>query len=390
MRRSSIILALTAWTPAAFAQLYLLTGAPNPRGAGTYPMSLWLAEDDDVSIVDYIVQAHIGTEWVAVNYDWRRAVILTSGSPSKLIVVDFDKAAVAKTCIVPDSGDRSLINSWLADAPAPGPSYEWLETGTDVIKDAVVQGMVLDPAIPCERSFARLEPEAIRYAVAHGNPGVGGVADPDGIHTNTDQDEKGSVSAWTNRNVPLGYSVPIELRRDLNFRSGRMEVNDSHVLVLLHGDRKDDYRALVFRKSDKTWHTLPRFGDHYPYIRGFGRYLAAIEVRAKSVQNPRSAGMEKWKAGADRIRPDLKSSVEEMGESYPGKLHLYDVDTERVYSISTNQGDSEVLLVENNTVYYRAADQLFSASITSQGIGPAHLLATDDSIRDAHWAFIKH
>lgn len=34
-------------------------------------------------------------------------------------------------------------------------------------------------------------------------------------------------------------------------------------------------------------------------------------------------------------------------------------------------------------------DRLYSAPITEKGIGAAHLIATDEAIRDAHWAFIK-
>jgi hypothetical protein len=48
-------------------------------------------------------------------------------------------------------------------------------------------------------------------------------------------------------------------------------------------------------------------------------------------------------------------------------------------SINTNQGDSEVLLVENVVVYYRAAEQLYSASIRPDGIGAPHLLAADNA-----------
>ena len=75
---------------------------------------------------------------------------------------------------------------------------------------------------------------------------------------------------------------------------------------------------------------------------------------------------------------------------FPGRLHLYDVTNERVYTIATNQGDSEVLLVENNIVYYRVSDRLYSAPVTEKGIGAARLLASNEAIRDAHWAFIKH
>jgi len=53
--------------------------------------------------------------------------------------------------------------------------------------------------------------------------------------------------------------------------------------------------------------------------------------------------------------PDVEYMLKNYKDVYPGKLHLYDVDTERTYTISTKQGDSEILLVDNNTVYYRAS-----------------------------------
>jgi hypothetical protein len=85
----------------------------------------------------------------------------------------------------------------------------------------------------------------------------------------------------------------------------------------------------------------------------------------------------------------LDRILEETGIVYPGRLHIYDVESERSYLIVTNQGDSEVLLVENNTVYYRVSDRVYSVALTDQGLGPARLLATSDLVRDAHWAFIK-
>jgi hypothetical protein len=392
MHSSALIFACSMYVQAAFGQLHLVTGSPFSEGSATFPSALLRVEEDGAVVkAAEIASPSVGTEWIGVSYDWRKAVFL-SARGSTVIVVDFDKGAVVKKCKTPNPAGRSLINSWLAGAPL-GPSYEWLETGTDVIRDAVVQGMLLDPAVPCEKSFAMLEPEAIRYAIAHGKPGIADVVNFDGVRTNTTEDEVGTISAFTNRHVPLGYEVPLALRRGFRVMAEGMAVNDSRVFVLSMGDGKDDYRVLIFRKSDKTWRTLPRLSERAPYIRGFGKYLAVTEIRSSNGQDLRSAGMDKWRAGSDHIRPDLRTSVAQLNQhipmSFPGRLHLYNVETEQVFSIATNQGDSEVLLVENGMVYYRAADELYSAPITDKGIGRARLLATDDSIRDAHWAFVK-
>jgi hypothetical protein len=124
--------------------------------------------------------------------------------------------------------------------------------------------------------------------------------------------------------------------------------------------------------------------------RSFGRYLAVNEARAKSPTNPESAGRDEWREDSSTMGPGIARMFRESRLAYPGKLHLYDVDTEQVRTITTNQGDSEVLLVENGIVYYRASDRLYSVPITEKGLGVARLLATDKVIRDTHWAFVKH
>jgi hypothetical protein len=83
-------------------------------------------------------------------------------------------------------------------------------------------------------------------------------------------------------------------------------------------------------------------------------------------------------------------STSDRGEIYPGRLDVYNIDTDKLFTITTNQGDSEILLIEDNTVYYRVSNRLYKAPITDGGIGTAALIATDEAIRDAHWAFIKH
>ena len=52
-----------------------------------------------------------------------------------------------------------------------------------------------------------------------------------------------------------------------------------------------------------------------------------------------------------------------------------DARSEQLFTIDTTQGDSEVLLIEDGTVYYRASHRLYSAPITEKGIGASRLLA---------------
>ena len=45
--------------------------------------------------------------------------------------------------------------------------------------------------------------------------------------------------------------------------------------------------------------------------------------------------------------------------------------------------------MDDNTVYYRVSTRLYSVPIANGTIGAATLLATNNVIEDAHWAFLK-
>jgi hypothetical protein len=376
---------------ASWGQLHLVTGSPWTKGTASYPSVLLRLDDGNITAVAGLVHSTVGTDWIGASYDWRKVVLLSRDFT--IVVLDFDTATKVKSCKMPDPKGRSLIRSWLAEDPA-GQSFEWYESGDDPVKDGVVQRMLLDPAKACDQSLAQVEPEAIRHVVAHGSPGIVDLVNRDGL-VNQTSNSTGAVNVAATKWVPLGYTVPEPLRRNMDSPDiiSELEVNDAKALVLTLFGPGNRYRTLVYRKSDKTWHMLPNRGDEHPMIRGFGKYIALTEVLAKSPQNPESAGMDKWIPGKDRVNPDLRERIVSLDDHhplvYPGILHLYNIDTEQMISISTKQGDSEVLLIEDGIVYYRSADQLFSAPILRDRIGTARLLATDDAIRDAHWAFIK-
>ena len=90
-----------------------------------------------------------------------------------------------------------------------------------------------------------------------------------------------------------------------------------------------------------------------------------------------------------KFGPETSESFLSSSNVFPGRLHLYNIDNGKTLTIHTNQGDSEILLVEDNVVYYRSSDRLYSVEIKPEGLGESKLLATDDLIRDVHWAFTK-
>jgi hypothetical protein len=386
----NIVLLSSLTALAAHGQLYLLTAYPVPGGnpdAPTYPSSLLRPDGEGgVTEVREIASAQPAVEWVGVSYDERKAVLVTEfvpgtpPTPEKIIVIDFDKADIAKSCDWPSGVGSSVIANWLAVQPGTGLSLEW-EVAAREIKDDSVSGFLLDPSVPCEKSLWTPQLEDLRYVVAHGGAGMGGYASYDtqiyvGINP---KDTLGSVDTVIGVAVPLGYQVPASLRKFSAFT--RLLSNNQDVFAIsLVG------KIAFFRKSDKTWHEWRASSERPPTTRGFGKYLVGAEMRSSGA----SAGVEEWRPvePASERGPDTNEAAH--GGVFPGRLLIYDTDAEKEFSISTNQGDSEVLLIEGGVVYYRSATRLYSAPLTKDGVGQGRLLATSELIRDAHWAFIKH
>src|SRR6266567_5130150 len=116
--RSLFIAMCALWTPAAYGQLHLMTGSPWAEGTDAFPSALLrVNQNGTVSTSADLVSATVGTAWIGVSYDLRKAVVLTRSD--FLIVVDFDEAKIVKRCAIPDSRGRSLIQSWLANPPTP-------------------------------------------------------------------------------------------------------------------------------------------------------------------------------------------------------------------------------------------------------------------------------
>jgi hypothetical protein len=75
----------------------------------------------------------------------------------------------------------------------------------------------------------------------------------------------------------------------------------------------------------------------------------------------------------------------------PGIMYLYNTISGNKIDLVTNEGDSQILLVNDNKVYYRVNDEIFVRSIINdERLGPPELLVKNRIIVDIHWAFIAN
>ena len=116
-----------------------------------------------------------------------------------------------------------------------------------------------------------------------------------------------------------------------------------------------------------------------------GGYAITPEMR-DSEQSP---GRKEWRTKKGKFGTAIDDSFLDSSVLFPGRLHIYNLETEKQFTIHTNQGDSEILLIDKDVVYYRSSDKLYAADITADRVGKPRLIATDELIRDTHWAFMK-
>ena len=374
----------------AYAQLHLVTGSPTPKYNQSFESVLFKVGDDgSVKSIAELVPGDVQTQWITISYDSK--IMLIRSNP-RIIAVNLDKAAIVKDCAQPATppGLRSIVGQWLLEPPSGGTALALAYfDGSGV----AMWEMMMDPLIPCSKSFLPLGASELRSVVIHGYSGVADVGSSDIMGVFPDATGRIKIRWPGAGETDFGCNAPAGMLAHDPPSETAVVINNSELLSLLNTPdrtRKQRQRTLVLRKSDKTWHRVSVPTERFDWQRGFGKYIAITEAHAKSTASPESAGRAEWRNTVAKMGPSVSTRLDDANVVFSGRLYLYDIDTERVYTISTNQGDSEVLLVENNVAYYRASDRLYSVPITEKGLGTAQLLATDEAVRDAHWAFIKH
>jgi hypothetical protein len=287
----------------------------------------------------------------------------------------------------------SLINQNLAELP----------DGRIVLMEDLFRGpeeklagILLDPAIPCQDGLVEMAPTDILDIRVAGWPGETGIGTGDSMEVDLESDGRLDFHLL---DVSLPFRVPngplAVARRPYVHIIGA----NSRLFTISVYDGTGDTRVLVYRKRDKTWHKLSipplgRAGDGQempsPRLTIFGDFLAQTEVQPRGPDYLRSAGKAGWRTAKTETGPNMVEYLEDEFYAYPGRLHLYDMEHERSYTIPTGQADSEILLVEDGAVYYRVTSAIYRASIGEASLGTPQLVAKSAILGDAHWAFIRH
>jgi hypothetical protein len=211
----------------------------------------------------------------------------------------------------------------------------------------------------------------------------------------------------------LGVQPP----SDISLEPGErllLDVNNDDILVIGRYPIKaalsggfSNQGLLIYDKKAAVWSKLNLAGNGAS-IRGFGPWIVTAHAERKRAVSalggvehdprtePDSPGsvfrrnpLNPTARKQDQATIDsLFQQVQQVPFYLPGELVLYNVRSQQKYTIKTDQGDSEVLLVDGDTVYYRVNNTLYRATIGKTAIQNPVQMVRDDEVQFAHWAFL--
>jgi len=221
------------------------------------------------------------------------------------------------------------------------------------------------------------------------------------------------VTADTSKRPVLPYELPDSLQIKKK-KLLAMLINNSNCSVIVVNRVNSSSSELgesilyIYNKVKNIWYTQKIKGDN-DSMRGFGNWIAGTVVsnNVKLIFNEK--GQLKDKIEFSRISPGKKNRRQEGTKYgtyfdfradfydyyYPGILYLINVYTQQYIEWEAlengeRQGDSEILLVQDEIVYYRINDKIYQAPIINgEKLGISKLLVQDYRVPDIHWAFIS-
>ena len=392
----SIALAVILQTATpVYAQLHLIAGTPTPKSAESFAVDLFEVQTDGtLQLKSRLASEEEGLWWIQRAEDEHVIALMTRHTKDAVVVLDTRQAKVIKRCDSwPDVPGYVSHEIW--------PTEQWLTSdgtgnlfvgryGSRGDPDAVLQGMSLDPSLPCASSFKMLAPTDVSSLYVQGNGGLPQFSAVESIIMTVDA--AGQVRTRIGGSaVYLGYTVPRDLWGDLKVPLFAVLANTPKLLVVYNSDRENPQKiqTVVYDKTARVWSRLPL--PDLSNIRAFGSSVTMTE-RVPPSPDPAQRGGKSRRTRATVNGPDKAfwfGDEEERGRSYPGRLHVYNVATQKRTLIVTNEEDSEVLLVDGDSVYYRVNNSIYKCDAGSSGLLPGTKLATDERIGDVHWAFVQ-
>jgi hypothetical protein len=374
--------------------LYFIASCPIQDFTGRFPARLyWLdPEERQLKLLRTVVDSEPGTSLVRPYYEERLVLIQEIGIPEvsemggweqSYELVDMNRPwenrsfrfVFAERDVLPREQFFALpeLGNWLAVA----------QTARDF--SSRLEGIHLESFQQSDLAWS-----SYRHTRVYGRPG-GAVAGADTLLLHATP--SGSMEV---RRGKIRTDLEWPLPDTRSFDPGEIvifNVNQTDIAALSSGRdrvrRSEEIGSTTFHVQEKSsgqWHEA-EFPGAASGVRAFaGPWLAghAVERGRQGVGSP---GFEDRRQEITEGGIPFDWLADKERQYLPGILFIYDVPARRLHRWETGQGDSEVLLVDGDKVYYRVNRRIFRARITEQGLDDHTLLVENDLAPDIHWAF---
>jgi hypothetical protein len=386
-------------------QLYLVTGYTTRNGPQKVASNLFKVDPigHALNLVAELVDGKTGS--LSTNVDHERRVIAVMSGVNEAVAFSMDAPDATRRFPIPHDGFQTLAS--FIDVPRGGVALA-LQTLTSSGKESLI-GLNLAPLDPAARP-RELAWDSYKTIRTEGwwSPG----------------DQNGAIELWIRNGkafskqsvsfsdklineVELAVPIPKGSASEIDGRSWRIFINNDEIFVLFRlfdppsgpAGTIGKMTLYIYDKKTRNWRT-EAFDGELSSFRGFGSWIAVNQAEANYVvvngtaqpkpvvkESPGKAERQQILDPEDWYRD--QAPIDSLFENYfPGIIHLYDVRSGRRYRIDTGQGDSEVLLVDGNTIYYRVNDKLFRADIGPSAIQNPVQIVRNPNVQFAHWAFL--
>jgi hypothetical protein len=383
-------------------QLYLIEGLATKNHAFKVATAIGKVDELRQELVPVIRlnDETEGSEFILTDHE-RRVVVIASPhlAPTRLTVVSMDDPSTQQSFDFSVPG--SLLSAFMLDHPA-GPTVALFSFGNGA---ANLSGVGPIPKL----AQSALSWDTLR---SRRSEGWWSPADESDGNTSVQIKEGKFFATMPYTSVDLGVRAPNMSAVQPGGRFTLAASNDELLVIDSSTERGNGSRSAgrtslaIYNKKTANWST-ESFSGGGSSVRAFGSWIVVNEANVKGQQND-SPGKERPREtepespGASRRQKALNPNDTQRGQAtvdslfrnsgaqFVGTIHLYDANSGKRYRLDTLQGDTEVLLINGATIYYRVNDTLFKAHIGPSNIENTQQMLRNDRVQLVHWAFLSH
>ncbi|MCG8410937.1 MAG: hypothetical protein MI739_06615, partial [Bacteroidales bacterium] len=194
--------------------------------------------------------------------------------------------------------------------------------------------------------------------------------------------ENGKLKMALTRDIFKRPIFPIELDESfLRYKKRYMYSvvnNDKYFILHLENNASKKEKIFgVYHKNKNEWHQLILPGSKTK-IQNYGDWISGTVIYDNKLYQRKK-----------RSRKDIFFYLEKQAKSnYSGVIFIHNLLSNRYLELNLQEPDSEILLIEDETIFYRCFDEIWKVSIIeNKKIGTPKLLIKSKVVPEIHYMF---